>query len=42
VPASLPIAESLAERCFSLPVYPELTDAMVDRICAVIRDAVGG
>ncbi|WP_067561728.1 DegT/DnrJ/EryC1/StrS family aminotransferase [Halofilum ochraceum] len=42
VPASLPIAESLAERCCSLPVYPELTDAMVDRICGVIRDAVGG
>jgi len=42
VPASLPVAESLAERSFSLPVYPELTDAMVDRICAVIRDAVGG
>ncbi len=42
VPASLPVAESLAERCFSLPVYPELTDAMVDRICGVIREAVGG
>ncbi len=41
VPASLPVAESLAERCFSLPVYPELTDAMVDRICGMIRDAVG-
>ena len=42
VPDSLPVAESLAERCLSLPVYPELTDTMIDRICAMIRDAVGG
>ena len=32
-----PHSESVAERCLSLPIYPELPDAQVDRICAVIR-----
>ena len=38
---SCPIAEQYSERCFSLPVYPELDDRTVDRIADVVREAVG-
>lgn len=34
---ALPIAERTAQRCLSLPVFPELSDENVDRICEVIR-----
>ncbi|MGE0157262.1 MAG: DegT/DnrJ/EryC1/StrS family aminotransferase [Geobacter sp.] len=37
---SLPVAESVAARCLSLPIYPELTDQQVDRVVAVVREAV--
>jgi len=37
---SFPITESVAARCLSLPIYPELSDAAVDEICAVIRQAL--
>lgn len=33
----LPIAEHVASQCLSLPVYPELADADVDRILEAIR-----
>ena len=36
-PPTLPVAEATARRCLSLPIYPELSPAAVDRICAVIR-----
>lgn len=38
---SLPVAESVAQHCLSLPIYPELTDPSIDHICAVIRRAIG-
>lgn len=34
---TLPVTEDVAARCLSLPIFPELTDAEVQRICAVIR-----
>jgi dTDP-4-amino-4,6-dideoxygalactose transaminase len=34
---SLPEAERVAARCLSLPMYPELPDAAVDRICEVVQ-----
>lgn len=37
----LPVAEDIARRCLSLPIYPELPDASIDRICAVIQRAIG-
>ena len=41
-PGSFAVAEDWARRCFSLPVYPELTPEQVD-ICAPVRSAtVGG
>lgn len=33
----LPIAETVAARCLSLPIYPELEEATVRRIAAVIQ-----
>lgn len=37
---SFPVTESVAARCVSLPIYPELSDSAVDEICAVIRQAL--
>ncbi|MDQ7073754.1 MAG: DegT/DnrJ/EryC1/StrS family aminotransferase [Gammaproteobacteria bacterium] len=34
---SLPVSESVAARCLSLPVYPELEQEKIERICGVIR-----
>ena len=37
---SFPVTESVAQRCLSLPIYPELSDAAIDEIGAVIRQAL--
>lgn len=37
---SLPVTESVADRCLSLPIYPELTDQQVDRVVAVVCEAL--
>jgi dTDP-4-amino-4,6-dideoxygalactose transaminase len=34
---SFPISENLATRVLSLPMYPELTDAQIDRVTAACR-----
>ncbi len=39
---SLPVAESLASRCMSLPIYPEMTDDQVEQVIAAVRGAVAG
>ena len=36
-PATLPVAESVAKRCLSLPMYPELPDADAQRVVEAIR-----
>lgn len=36
---SLPVAESVAARCLSLPMYPELTDAQIDQVIEAVRKA---
>lgn len=33
-----PVAEKAARECLSLPLYPELTDAQIERVAAVVRD----
>jgi dTDP-4-amino-4,6-dideoxygalactose transaminase len=38
--ARLPVAEAVAGKCFSLPVYPELEDEKVDMITDVIKGAL--
>ncbi|HYE36987.1 DegT/DnrJ/EryC1/StrS family aminotransferase [Methylocaldum sp.] len=37
---NLPVTESVAERCLSLPIYPELQEADIRRIVSVIRTAL--
>lgn len=36
-PGSFPVAEKAAANCVSLPIFPELTDAQVDRVISVIN-----
>jgi dTDP-4-amino-4,6-dideoxygalactose transaminase len=35
---SFPVSEKAARECLSLPVYPELTDAQIQRVVSVIKD----
>jgi dTDP-4-amino-4,6-dideoxygalactose transaminase len=39
-PGSLPVAERAAEEVLSLPIYPELTPAQIERIAAAVAEAV--
>ena len=36
---SLPVAESVAARCMSLPIYPEMSNDQVDQVIAAVRGA---
>ena len=38
---SFPVAERAAREVLSLPLYPEMTDAQVDRVCEALRDVLG-
>ena len=35
-----PVAESVMNRCVSLPMYPEMTEAQVDDVAAVVKRAL--
>ena len=35
---SFPVSEKAARECLSLPIYPELTDAQIQRVADVIKD----
>lgn len=37
---SLPISERVAQQCFSLPMFPEMTEEQVKQVANVIRDAL--
>jgi len=37
-PGDLPVAEKAARQCLSLPIYPELTDAQIERVAALIKE----
>jgi dTDP-4-amino-4,6-dideoxygalactose transaminase len=36
-----PVAEKAARECLSLPIFPELTDAQIGRVAAVIKEFFG-
>ena len=38
---SFPVAERSAREVLSLPLYPEMTDAQVDRVCEALREVLG-
>lgn len=37
---SFPVAESLAERMLSLPIFPEMTDSQITRVANAVRAAI--
>lgn len=37
---AFPVAEELGATCLSLPLYPELTEAQVDRVVGALREAL--
>lgn len=39
---SLPVSESIAARCLSLPMFPEITTAELDATCAAVREFFAG
>ena len=38
---AFPIAEKAGNQCLSLPIFPELTEAQIQRVVAVIKDFFG-
>lgn len=38
---AFPVTERVAERCLSLPMFPHLSDAQVDRVAQVLAPALG-
>lgn len=36
---ALPLTEATAERCLSLPIFPEMTEAQIDRVCEAVLGA---
>jgi len=39
---SLPVAEDVANRCMSLPIYPEMTDEQVRLVAETVKEALVG
>lgn len=40
-PGSLPVSEACAQRVISLPMYPELTDAQIERVTTAVKAFIG-
>jgi dTDP-4-amino-4,6-dideoxygalactose transaminase len=40
-PGDFPVAEKAARECLSLPIYPELTDAQIQRVAEVVHGFFG-
>lgn len=37
---SLPISEKIVEQCFALPIYPEMEEEKIQRVCDVIKTVI--
>lgn len=37
---SLPVAEKVAKQCFALPIFPELKEEQIEKVCEVIKTAI--
>ncbi len=37
---SLPVAESVADSCFSLPIFPEMTEGQVEEVVSAVKRAI--
>ncbi len=37
---ALPVSEDIATRIMALPIHPDLTEAQLDRVCAVLTRAL--
>ena len=40
-PGSLPVSEACAQQVISLPMYPELTDAQIERVTTAVKAFIG-
>lgn len=36
----LPVSESVVEQCFALPIYPEMEEEKIEKVCDVIKSAL--
>ncbi|HEX7025720.1 MAG TPA: DegT/DnrJ/EryC1/StrS family aminotransferase, partial [Gammaproteobacteria bacterium] len=36
----LPVTESIVQRCLSLPIYPEMTEAQIQHVCESVVGAL--
>lgn len=41
-PGDFPVTERVASEIISLPIYPEITEDQVDRVCSALRESVAG
>ncbi|MFT5506888.1 MAG: dTDP-4-amino-4,6-dideoxygalactose transaminase [Gammaproteobacteria bacterium] len=39
-PVSLPVTESTASRCLSLPIFPEMNDQQIEQVCEAVKSAL--
>jgi dTDP-4-amino-4,6-dideoxygalactose transaminase len=39
-PVSLPVTESTASRCLSLPIFPEMSEQQIEQVCEAVKSAL--
>ena len=41
-PGDFPVTERVASEIISLPIYPEITEQLVDQVCSALRESLAG